>query len=104
MEKTEFYCDFAALSTEQRDRLQSMVEPLFQSVSSIDEQPHGYDIIFPMNFENFTRFAEFVVYEGLCCPFLSFAISVESGQDYATVSITGSDEAKPFIKSELGLA
>ena len=101
---TKYYCDFTAITTEERDRYQEFEKLLFHKIKSIDEVRNGYALSFPMTPENFTLMAEFVTYEGRCCPFLSFALKSNSGEDLAILEIIGPEDAHQFIRAELGLA
>ena len=100
---TKYYCDVTAITTEERKRYQEFEQVLFHKIKSIDEVPNGYALSFLMTPENFTLMAEFVTYEGRCCPFLSFALKSNSGEDLAVLDITGPEDAQDFIRAELGL-
>lgn len=104
MNDTNYFCDVSALTSQERSRYQEFEKLLFPMVKAIDELDNGYAVQFPMSPENFTMMAEFVTYESRCCPFLSFALITNSGEETACLDITGPEDAKPFIQAELGLA
>lgn len=103
MNDTNYFCDLTALTPEERSRYQEFEALLSNKIQSISEMPDGYALSFPMTPANFTLVAEFITYESRCCPFLSFSLNAISGQDLGVLSITGPQDAKPFIQAELGL-
>lgn len=103
MNDTNYFCDLTALTSGERKRYQEFGKLLPEKIQSISEKPNGYALSFPMTPANFTLVAEFVTYESRCCPFLSFSLNVVSGQALAVLSITGPQDAKPFLQAELGL-
>ena len=103
MNDTNFYCDMTALSTDHRARYQEFEKLFSDKIKSISEIPNGYTLSFSMNPDNFILAAEFVTFERLCCPFLSFSMNVTSGEELGQLSITGPEGSKQFIQAELGL-
>lgn len=53
--------------------------------------------------EHFSRVAEFIANERLCCPFFHFSLEVSPAQGPIWLHITGPGGAKAFLKSELSL-
>jgi hypothetical protein len=103
MNDTNYLCDLTALTPEERKRYQEFEALLPGKIQSISEEPDGYALSFPMTPTNFTLVAEFITYESRCCPFLSFSLIANSGQDLGVLKITGPQDAKPFLQAELGL-
>ncbi len=103
MKDANYFCDLTALTAEERKRYQEFEKLLHLKVRSISEQDNGYTLSFPMSSENFLLIAEFVTYESRCCPFLSFSISANSGDEDGSLAISSAPDAKPFIAAELGL-
>ena len=104
MNATKYYCDISTLTAEERGRYPEFEKLLSTQIQSISELPNGYSLSFPMNPKNFTLVAEFVTLESRCCPFLSFSLKANAGEDAGSLSITGPEDAKPFIQAEMGFA
>lgn len=103
MNDTTYYCDISALTTEERNRYQEFEQVFSDKIKGISEVPDGYALKFPMSPENFILIAEFVTYEQRCCPFLSFSLNINSGEELGELAITGPEDAQQFIQAELGL-
>ena len=61
------------------------------------ELDNGYVYRFPSDGEWITELASLVSLERLCCPFLTFRITVEPGQGNILLEITGPAGTKEFL-------
>ena len=66
---------------ERRERAAAIRRDLLARVSSVDELPNGYVLWFDRVDGELGRIASFVELESRCCPFLDFAIRLDSRGD-----------------------
>jgi len=93
-----FACNLTAMSPEQRQRHQGLVQDLFHSYQEGRELPDGYGWRWDQT--KFMLAAEFITLERLCCPFFDFALSLESGSGSLWLRITGREGVKAFVLAE----
>jgi len=103
MSDSKYFCDLSALTSEERGRYAEVAKQLPGQVEAIDELEKGFAFTFPISKENFMLVAEFITYEGSCCPFLSFKLNWTSGETLGRLAVTGEAEAKPFIQAEFSM-
>jgi hypothetical protein len=92
-------CDLAALSAEQRSREQALLaefRPLFRDPQ---ETAQGFSVVVSAEPKLLARLGEFLALERLCCPFLTFDLSISSGQRPVTLHVHGGPGTKPFLRS-----
>jgi hypothetical protein len=100
---TPFACDMTAIPAEQRGAHHALIRRLMtKAVEEIIERPDGLAFRFPA--QEYEAVAEFVGRERLCCPFLTFALDVTPERGPLTLTLTGADGVKDFIRAELGLS
>jgi hypothetical protein len=97
------FCDLSALQPEERKQHQLTTEQLSAGITQIEELPNGYAFPLPEEPEILSRAAEFIKYERLCCPFLSFALEVEPQGEPFRLKLTGPEGVKQFLLFELNL-
>lgn len=96
-----FYCDMTALSREERTAHQERIGQLFGTlVQETRELPDGYGYRFDN--EHYPLLATFITNEQLCCPFLSFELTVTPHRGPVWLQLTAPGDVKPFLKEELG--
>jgi hypothetical protein len=96
-----FYCDMLALSPEERQAHQELIGRLFGSlVRETRELADG----FAHRFEggHYQLVAEFITHERLCCPFLTFGLTVTPERGPVWLQLTAPGDVKPFLTEELG--
>jgi hypothetical protein len=96
-----FYCDMTALSREQRTAHQELIGQLFgMPVQETRELPDGY----AYRFDNaqYPQLATFITNEQLCCPFLTFELTVTPHRGPVWLQLTAPGDVKPFLREELG--
>ena len=97
-----FACNMKALSSAQRKRHTEVLSPALQSAKvNVNELTDGYAFQFASDAKTYQTVAEWVANERLCCPFFNFDIRVGDESAPMTLSITGPDGVKQFIKAEL---
>jgi hypothetical protein len=96
-----FYCDMTALSHEQRIAHQELIGQIFGTlVQETCELPDGY----AYRFDNahYPQLATFITNEQLCCPFLTFQLTVAPYRGSVWLQLTAPGDVKLFLREELG--
>ena len=102
-DETAFACDLTALDAKQRERYQQVREQLHKSIQAVREVTHGYALQFSAENSILVLLAEFISLEGRCCPFLEFALEVESKHGPAWLRLTGPAGVQEFLQAEMEL-
>jgi hypothetical protein len=96
-----FYCDMTALTPEQRTSHQELIGQLFGTlVRETRELPDGY--AYRLDNEHYPLLATFITNEQLCCPFLTFDLTVTPHRGPVWLQLTAPGDVKPFLREELG--
>jgi hypothetical protein len=101
--KTRFFCDLAAMNTEQRARYRDVTQQMRAATPIIEELADGYMLRFGVDSSLCLIVAEFMTLERLCCPFLDLTLEVAREGGPMQLKLTGSEGVKPFLRAELGL-
>jgi len=96
-----FYCNMKALTSAERARHQELTRTLLATVAEKTELPSGYG--FRLSPKELAVVAEWVGFEGRCCPFFTFEIQVTRDQGPVWLRITGAEGVKAFIRAEFQL-
>lgn len=91
-------CNMAAFTPEQRARHDELAGLLFSASGERHALPEGYSVALPA--DHWLLAAEFAALERLCCPFITFALHLESGADHLTLRLTGGEGVKAVIQAE----
>jgi hypothetical protein len=97
-----FACDMTAIEASRRAQHMATINELFGAVTEIKELPDGYAFRLPGEPDVFTKTANFIMLERLCCPFFGFALEIEPEGGSTWLSLTGREGVKPFIVAEVG--
>ena len=100
MDASPLQCNLDALSPAERARHAATLKELGEKILEQKELPDGYAYRFAWESDLLEQFVEWIPLERACCPFLRLSIEVEPGTA-VWLRITGSGEAKEFIRSEL---
>jgi hypothetical protein len=100
-EETVFACNLSALDKAQRARYSVLTRQLITAKQEVQELPDGYALRYAANPQTIKDVAEFVIYERLCCPFLSFEMAVEG--ENLSLRLKGKEGVKEFIEAEFGI-
>ena len=96
-----FYCDMLALSPTERQAHQALIGRLFGGLlEETRELEDGYAYRF--DGEHYSLVAEFITHERLCCPFLTFGLTVAPRRGPVWLQLTAPGDVKPFLTEELG--
>ncbi|MFN2445183.1 MAG: hypothetical protein ABR606_06330 [Vicinamibacterales bacterium] len=85
-----------ALDATERSRHRELVEQLVKARVGVVELADGFAFQFTSDDATFAAAAEWVTYEGRCCPSLGFVIEWRDATPI-TVRLTGEPGAKQFI-------
>ena len=96
-------CNLAAIPAERLEQHKATAAQLFAAITQIEALPNGYAFLLPEQPEMLSIAAEFIKYERLCCPFLSFALEVEPQGEPFRLKLTGPEGVKQFLLFELSL-
>ena len=91
-------CNMLALSPEQLERYETVRRGLEKEIQQVKELPNGYAFRYPSETDVYLRVAEFVTLERLCCPFLTFTVSLGQGRGPLWMRITGREGVKAFLR------
>lgn len=95
-------CNPNAIALTERGQHTTTTHQLFAAIQKVQELPNGYAFQLPKTPPMLLTAAEFISRESLCCPFLGFAIEIEPENGPLWLRLTGSEEVKQFIQTELG--
>ena len=86
---------------ERENHIQTTIQ-LFQSVQNIQEVENGYEFIFPNPSGSgiLTSMAEFISNEQRCCPFLKFALTINTDLQPIALTLTGPEGTQEFLRAE----
>jgi hypothetical protein len=97
-------CDPNALTAEQRERWMEIGTAMYKAVQEIEELPNGYALRLPGTSEMLILIAEDLTMDRLCCPFLSYTLEIQPDRGSFWLKITGSQDAKAFLKMSFEVA
>ena len=66
------------------------------------ELENGVRFRFPLETSVLRDLTEIIDLERQCCPFLNFKLSLEAGNDFVSLELTGDDGTKEMIESLFG--
>ena len=84
-------------------RREQLTSAVYAGVTATHELADGYELVFPGQAVWLTRLTEFVNFERVCCPFLTFELLLPPNQGPIQLRIRGSVEIKAYLKEELQL-
>ncbi len=97
---TPFVCELDAF-TDQEARRDQELSALVGEYQEMDELAQGLRFRYPWDEERFVRIAEWITLQRKCCPFLSFRLDVDHGNQVFWLHITGEDGTKAFLRQIL---
>jgi hypothetical protein len=92
-------CDLGALSPTQRLREQALLEEFKAASSGVQETERGFRFVLPEDPQRLGRLGELLGLERLCCPFLTFDLSIPAGRGLITLHVHGEPGAKAFLRA-----
>jgi hypothetical protein len=91
-------CDPSALTAEQQERWMEVGPKVYQAIEEIQELADGYAFRLPNSPEMLLLLAEDLNFERLCCPFIHYAVEIESNRGPFWLRMTGGDGVKVFLQ------
>ena len=82
------------LQARRKNYLDKAAEFLVDSAELSD----GFIFRFPIAESMLQNLAEIIDLERKCCPFLSFKLSLEAGEDFVSLELTGAQNTKEIIR------
>ena len=82
---------------ELKERRKSVLNKIAASLIDSEELPDGFRYRFPLDESVLESLITVINLERKCCPFLNFRLSLESGEDFASLDLTGRQGAKEAI-------
>lgn len=97
MEKRPVCCTLG--DAEQRARLVEIEATIARRITEARELADGYALSFRGNDPRIVEeLGRFIAFERVCCAFLDFALRVPGGNGSICLELTGSAEAKAFLR------
>ena len=96
-------CVLEALTGGKQKRRRVLVEQLSRTVTGLTELETGFMLQIRNDRSTREIAEELIALERKCCPFLEFALQGEHSGDSISLSITGKDGVKEFLRQQLGL-
>ena len=90
-------------TAELRDRRDTVLRQIRNQVLETSELPNGYSFRFSGADEIVDMVAEFIKTERMCCQFFAFSLDVKGDKSGSSMTLTGPEGVKNFIRDELGL-
>ncbi|MBN2909331.1 hypothetical protein JQC72_07315 [Polycladomyces sp. WAk] len=90
-------CVPSAMTVEQREKYQQLLDYISNYWQEIYELPDGYAVCYPAESSMIKKIAEFISLERLCCPFLNFELHVAPNRPVC-LHLTGPEGVKEFLK------
>jgi hypothetical protein len=91
-------CVLSALTTEQREREDILLEEHVRSVREVKEHDNGYSFRYGPDMNLFGRMAELVALEHRCCPFLDFQLQWGRAASDPWLHVRGGTRVKDFVR------
>ena len=81
-----------------RERVAELEDAIAKKIVEVCELEDGYALRFPVESGIVEQFGRFIALERRCCAFLNFFLRVKAGDGPVWRELTGSDEAKKFLR------
>jgi hypothetical protein len=83
------------LQARRKNYLDKAAESLIDSAELSD----GFVFRFPLAEATLQNLAEIIDLERKCCPFLNFRLTLEAGDEFVSLALTGAEGTKEIVKS-----
>ena len=84
---------------ELQQRRKNYLDKIAELLIDFEELENGFSYRFPLGETVLQDLAAIIDLERKCCPFLSFKLNLEGGNDFVSFELTGGQGAKEMIKS-----
>ena len=103
MQELPIACDMTALNAAQRERQRVLMKMFHASIQEAEGLDDGYAFRLRADGATILAAAEFITIERLCCPFLTFELTVGAADDPVWLKVSGRAGVKEFIEAEFGV-
>lgn len=79
-------------------RLALLREQLFAATTHVEETTAGFAFSFANDDDTIDRVLQFVASERLCCPFLTFGVTVPPTPEPVVLTMPGDDSIRMFVR------
>lgn len=93
-------CNMGVFTSAQREAHIQATTQLMGAVEKIEEVENGYRFALPNETGLIMKIAEFISNERLCCPFLEFALNIQSNSEPMHLTLTGPVGTQEFLRAE----
>lgn len=100
---TDLFCNLNAISPDERDRHGQRWQQALGQLQRADELSDGWTLVFPLDNALLVTLAHIIADERLCCPFLSFQLTLTPDAETLHLSLTGPHGTRDLLAHELGL-
>lgn len=94
-------CRTEVFDEAQRERYRTLLNQLRGAVTEVRELGDGYEFLLTSGVANCMGAMEFATLERLCCPFLTFSISLKGSGGPLTVRLTGPAGTREVLAASL---
>jgi hypothetical protein len=94
-------CDLNALTSEERDRRQIVLDAVTRTIIGRGELANGFQLRFDAVRLDLAALGEWIALERRCCPFLHFRLDIEPAGK-TVLALTGGPGVKEFLRAEMG--
>jgi len=101
MKELPVSCCHTVFTKEQRIAYKNVWEELETRRQNINELENGYQYQFSGDADTLRLIYEWISLERKCCPFLTFSVIASNENEPILLQLTGSKEAKAFLRSDL---
>jgi hypothetical protein len=81
-----------------RERVAELERTIAKKIVEVRELDDGYALRFPAEAGIVEKLGRFIALERVCCAFLNFSLRVKAGDGPVWLELTGSGEAKKFLR------
>ncbi len=82
---------------ELQERKSTVLHMVSSSILEVKELRYGYAYRFAADEQTMTQIMQVISLERKCCPFLSFGVSVQAGDDSAWLEMSGPEGTKSLL-------
>lgn len=100
-ERIPIACVPSALTKEERNRSAELRGELSKKIVETREEKDGYSFRYPADKTTLALVGEWMTYERLCCPFLTFTLEWRRGKGQPWLRISGPEGTKGFLAAEM---
>ncbi len=95
-----FACNLKAIRAAERPRYNDLMSRLRTAIRGRRELRDGFEFRLNGSTISLSDLAEWMTMERLCCPFLTFQLSVSGNQADWWLKLTGAEGVKPLLQAE----